>query len=96
MYLAFAFIIITIISYIFKNKVFNSARLVSSLSFATFPLSLVNCFIFFPKVFFGYEELSSSYTTAVFGISIPFLAIGLNYLFKDFKSAQKIYNKLIE
>jgi hypothetical protein len=96
MYFGYAFIVITILSYFFKYKVFNSARLNRSLSLATFPLSLVNCFIFFPKFFFDYEELSSSYTTAVFGISIPFLAIGLNYLFKEFKSAQKMYNKLIE
>jgi hypothetical protein len=95
-YLAFAFSVIALLSFTLKYKVLNSARLVSSLAFATFPLSLVNCFIFFPKVFFGYEELSSSYTTAVYGISIPFLAIGINYLFKEFKSVQKIYNKLIE
>jgi hypothetical protein len=96
LYLGSAFLVIALLSFTLKYKVLNSARLVSSLSFATLPISLINCFIFFPKAFFDYEELSSSYTIAVYGICLPFLVIGINYLFKEFKSAQKIYNKLIE
>ena len=94
-YFVCSFYAIAILIYIFKYKVFNSARISISITWATFPLSLINCFIFFPQVFFGYEKLSSSYVTLVFGISIPFLAIGLNFLFKEFRDAQKMYNKFI-
>lgn len=95
-FFGYSFVVIAILSYIFKYKVFNSARLSISMSWAIFPLSLINCFVFFPKVFFGYEKLSSSYITLVFGISLPFLAIGLNFLFKEFREAQNDYNKFID
>ncbi|QTD36513.1 hypothetical protein JL193_10170 [Polaribacter batillariae] len=79
-----------------KYKVFNSLRLNRSMIFATFPLSLFNCFMFLPKVFFDYEKLSSTYITAIIALLVPFLIIGINFLYKEFKSAQKIYNKLID
>ena len=54
------------------------------------------CQSFFPKVFFGYENLSSSYLTAVFGMIFPPFVIGLNRLFNEFKTVQELYNKLID
>lgn len=87
---------IAIIGFPLKYKVFNSVRLNKSIIFATFPLSLINVFIFFPKVFFGYEKLSITYVTTVIGIAIPLLMIGFNFLYKEFKSAQKVYNKFID
>ena len=80
----------------FRYKVFNSVRLNRSIIFASLPLSIFNCFLFFPKVFLGYEKLSSSYITAIFGVILPFSIIGINFLYKEFKSAQIIYNKLID
>ena len=52
--------------------------------------------MFFPKVFLGYEKLSSSYVTLIFGVILPFSIIGINFLYKEFKSAQIIYDKLID
>ncbi|MFK8059159.1 MAG: hypothetical protein AB8B78_03615 [Polaribacter sp.] len=87
---------VTFIFFTSKYKVFNSVRLNRSMIFATFPLSLFNCFIFFPKVFFGYEKLSTTYVAAIFALIVPFLIIGINFLYKEFKDVQKTYNKLID
>ena len=96
--LALALLIFTVavIWFSFRYKVFNSVRLNRSIIFATIPLSILNCAMFFPKVFLGYEKLSSSYVTLIFGVILPFSIIGINFLYKEFKSAQIIYNKLID
>lgn len=96
--LALALLIFTVavIWFSFRYKVFNSVRLNRSIIFATIPLSILNCAMFFPKFFLGYEKLSSSYVTVIFGVILPFSIIGINFLYKEFKSAQIIYNKLID
>lgn len=85
-----------VIWFSFRYKVFNSVRLNRSIIFASLPLSILNYFMFFPKVFLGYEKLSSSYITLVFGVILPFSIIGINFFYKEFKSAQIIYYKLID
>ena len=88
--------VIALVGYFIKYKVFNSIRLNRLFFLTFFPLSLLNAFVFFPKVFFGYENLSSSYLTAVFGMIFPPFVIGLNHLFNEFKTVQELYNKLID
>jgi len=85
-----------VIWFSFRYKVFNSVRLNRSIIFASLPLSILNYLMFFPKVFLGYEKLSSSYITLVFGVILPFSIIGINFFYKEFKSAQIIYYKLID
>jgi hypothetical protein len=95
-YLALLVFTVAFIWFSFRHKVFNSVRLNRSIIFATIPLSILNCAMFFPNFFLGYEKLSSSYVTAVFGVILPFSIIGINFLYKEFKSAQIIYKKLID
>ena len=96
LYLALLVFTVAFIWFSFRHKVFNSVRLNRSIIFATIPLSILNCAMFFPKFFLGYEKLSSSYVAAVFGVILPFSIIGINFLYKEFKSAQIIYKKLID
>lgn len=87
---------IAIIAFTSKYKVFNSIRLNRSIFFVSFPLSLFNVFMFWPKIFFGYEKLSILYIATIFGLIVPFIIIGINFLYKEFKVAQIIYNKFID
>jgi hypothetical protein len=78
----------------FKYKVMNSARLVSAIVFATFPMAILNVVIQMPKFFFDYQiNLFSISITMI--VVASFSAIGISYLNEELKKAQKIYNQLI-
>ncbi|SDT86673.1 hypothetical protein SAMN04487762_0064 [Polaribacter sp. Hel1_33_78] len=87
-YIAFMF------RFAFKYKVMNSARLVSAIFFATFPITILNAVIYMPKVFLDYEI--SLFSISIIMIAVAsFSAIGIRYLNEELDKAQKIYNQLI-
>ena len=86
---------IGLVGFFVKYSIFKSTKLNSFLFLIFLPTSLLNVFMYWPKLFFGYEKLSGSYITIIIAIIVPFLAIGIHFLYKEFKSAEKIYKKMI-
>lgn len=88
-------IAIIFIGFPLNLKMLKSARFNALLLFASLPLGIFNLFMFFPKTFFGYEKLPSSYTALIMGFTFPFLVIIGKLLYKEIKSGQKTSNNLI-
>lgn len=88
-------LVVAFIGFVLKYEVFKSAKLNSLLFLISLPISIFNVFMFWPKMFFGIDKLSSLYTVLIFAIIIPFFIIGINFLFIEFKKAKNTYNQLI-
>lgn len=88
--------LIFIFGFFLKYKVFQSSKLNSLIFLASLPLAILNMALNWPKFFFGFEKLSSLYVAVIMAIIIPFLAIGVNFIYDEFKVAQSIYKKLIK
>ena len=65
-------------------------------SFAVIPVSVNNLLIFAPQILFDYEKMNLTHVAFTLALIIPFLYIGFNFMLKEAKSAQNVYNKLIE
>ena len=96
-FFVFFFILsIGLISYMIKYNIFKSVKLNSLFSLTFLPLSFFNLFLFVPKVFLGYEKSSSIYVALLAAVIIPFVTINVFFLYKEFKSEEKKYNKLLD
>jgi hypothetical protein len=78
------------------KKVFKSASLLASFTFLSLSLSLLNCFLFFPKLFFNYKTLSAEYLSLVLLILYPLFYVGYQTFFKKYKKISNIYFNLIK
>lgn len=76
------------------KKVFKSASLLASFTFLSLSLSLLNCFLFFPKIFFNYETLPVEYLVIVLLILYPIFYVGYRTFFNKYYKINKIYLKL--
>lgn len=94
LFILFGLYIAFMLRFTLKHKVMKSARLSSAILFATFPISIFNLVIYFPKVFFDYEIGIFAISWMMILVS-SFSAIGISYINLEFKKAQKIYNQLI-
>lgn len=81
--------------FITKYQLFKSAKLNAVFSFAVIPVSVYNLLIFGSQVFFNFEKFSSFIVVSVLAFIIPFLYIGFNFMLKEVKLSEKIYNKLL-
>jgi len=78
------------------KKVFKSASLLTSFTFLSLSLSLLNCFLFFPKLFFNSETLSTTYLSIVFLVLYPMFYVGYQTFFKKYKKINNTYVKLMQ
>ncbi|WP_299064327.1 hypothetical protein [uncultured Polaribacter sp.] len=88
--------LIFILGFFLKYKVFQSSKLNSLIFLVSLPIALLNIALNWPKVFFGFDKLSNLYVIIISAIVIPFLVIGMNFIYEEFKIAQNIYKKLIK
>ncbi|MAD97461.1 MAG: hypothetical protein CMB99_09070 [Flavobacteriaceae bacterium] len=90
------FCAVMIFSLIKSQKVFKSASLLASFTFLSLQISLLNCFLFLPKVFLNYDQLSTEYLSLVLIVLYPFFYVGYKTFFGNYRKTNTIYQKLIE
>lgn len=89
-------VVMFLIFFVVKYQLFKSSQLNAVFSFAVIPVSVHNLLIFAPQILFDYEKMNLTHVAVTLALIIPFLYIGFNFMLKEAKSLQKIYNKLME
>ena len=91
-----AFTLVTVFSLVHSKKVFKSASLLANFNFLSISLTLLNCFIFFPRVFMDIDKLPNEYLALVVVIIYPFFYVSYINFFKGYKKINASYLKLIK
>ncbi|CAL2062360.1 hypothetical protein [Tenacibaculum sp. 190524A05c] len=83
--------------FFFTRKMFyRSIHLNHASSIAFFSLSIFNCFIYLPKMFFDFNVLNYPILVAlIFGITTIQTALGIKFFFKEFEKTNDVYKKLM-
>ncbi|WP_439130103.1 hypothetical protein [Polaribacter sp.] len=89
-------VVLFLIFFMVKYQLFKSAQLNAVFSLAVIPLSVHNLLIFTPQILFDYEKMNLTHVAVTLTLIIPFLYIGFNFMLKEAKATQSIYNELIE
>ncbi|WP_397444815.1 hypothetical protein [Polaribacter sp. R77954] len=89
-------VVLFLIFFVVKYQLFKSSQLNAVFSFAVIPVSVHNLLIFAPQILFDYEKMNLTHAAVTLALIFPFLYIGFNFMLKEAKSSQKIYNKLME
>lgn len=81
--------------FLLKYKITKSAQLNFAFQLGMFALSLLNCFLFMPKMFFEYNSFNPQYLAIILTFLIPYSVFGIQFFFKEYKKVNEVYQKLI-
>ncbi len=83
--------------FFFTRKMFyRSIHLNHASSIAFFSLSIFNCFIYLPKMFFDFDVFNYPILVAlIFGITTIQTALGIKFFYKEFEKTNDVYKKLM-
>ncbi len=89
-------VVLFLIFFVVKYQLFKSSHLNAVFSFAVIPVGVHNLLIFAPQILFDYDKMNLTHVAVTLALIIPFLYIGFNFMLKEAKASQNIYNKLMK